>query len=114
MSIIHEIQRQHPTVRRALFVMSLVISVSVVGVFTASSVQQTIYFGIHSDPAEQEAFLAAREAGRPQPLAAISKATGSLIASIGSLIGWDTNAGFDSNEKSSNTQGGVHLLPLSE
>jgi hypothetical protein len=114
MSLIHEIHNQRPAVRNALFISAAVITVSVAVFIVASSVQKDVFFAMHPDAAEQQAFLARRDESRPHPLAAISRATGSLMASIGSLIGWDHKAGFDRGGEQDRLQGGVHLLPLSE
>jgi len=114
MSLIHEIHNQRPAVRYTLFALSAAIAVSAVAFMTASTLQKDIFFAMHPDPAEQEEFLARRAEGRPKPLAAISRVAGSLAASIGSLIGWDTDAGFDRGGQQDSMQGGVHLLPLSK
>ena len=114
MSLIHEIQRQPPAVRRALFALSAVITVAVAAFVLVSSVQKDIFFTMHPDPEEQQEFLATRQEGRPKTLAAISKAAGSLMASIGSLIGWDNKAGFNTGREQTEAQGSVHLLPLAE
>jgi formate hydrogenlyase subunit 3/multisubunit Na+/H+ antiporter MnhD subunit len=114
MSLIEEIHNQRPVVRHVLFILSVAIAVSAVGFFGFSSIQESVFFATHADEQERQAFLASREAGRPQPLAAISRATSSMFASIGSLIGWNTGAGFDRGGQQADTQGGVHLLPLSQ
>jgi hypothetical protein len=114
MSIVDEIHSQRPAVRHTMFVLAVALALSAVVFVTMSSVQKDIFFATHSDPDEQQAFLARREEGRPQPLAAISRAAGSMMASIGSLIGWDTGAGFDRSQRQDSMQGGVHLLPLSQ
>jgi|GEM_PF-3976476 len=114
MSILHEIHNQRPAVRRTLFVLSVVVSVSAVAFITISSIQKDIYFAMHPDPTEQQAFLAQRDAGRPQPVAVFARVAGGLLAGIGSLIGWNSDAGFDSTQQPSNTQGGVYLLPIAQ
>lgn len=112
MSLIDEIHNQKPVVRHTFFVLSVVIALAVVGFFGVSSLYREMYAALHT-PAEQEAFAARQDARLPDPLAFIARATSSLAASIGSLIGFDTNAGFDREEQPSNTQDGVQLLPLS-
>ena len=114
MSLIDEIHSQRPIVRHTLSFLSSSIVVLGAVFLVASSVQKDVFFAMHPDPQEQQTFLAKRQEGRPQPLAAISRAAGSLMASIGSLIGWDGSAGFDRGGEAENTQGGVHLLPLSK
>ncbi len=114
MSILHEIHNQPPTIRYAMFFLSTALAVSAVVFVTVSSLQKDIYFATHPNPVEQEEYLARRDAQRPQPIAALSRVTGSLLGSIGSLIGWDSDAGFDRDEQQSNTQDKVYLLPLSQ
>lgn len=114
MSLIEEIHNQRPAVRYTMFALASAIVISTVGYFTFSSVQKDIFFATHSDAEEQQAFLTARDAVRPKPLAALARAAGSLTASIASFIGWDRSAGFDRNEQDGSMQGGVHLLPQSE
>jgi len=114
MSLIEEIHNQRPAVRHAFFLFSMAIAISTVGYFGFSSIQKSIFFATHSDVEEQQEYIASRAAGRPQPLAAISRAASSMLASIGSLIGWNIDAGFDRGGQQADTQGGVHLLPLSQ
>ena len=114
MSILHEIQNQSPAVRRTLFVLSVVVSVSAIAFVTISSIQQDVYFALHPDPTEQQAFLDERNANQPQPVAMVARLVGGMLGNIGSLIGWNSNAGFDSTAQPSNTQGGVHLLPIAQ
>lgn len=110
MSLITEIHNQKPAVRYALFVFSVVLAVSVIGFFWFGNIQERMFMALHSDPAEQAAFLAARDAQGLHPLAAISRGLGSLTASIGSLLGFDRSKGFDRPAG----QDTVHLLPLSD
>lgn len=114
MSILHEIHNQRPAVRHTFFILAAFLAVSAVAFLTVSSIQKDIYFALHQDPQEQQEFLARRDAGRLHPLAAISRVAGSLMASMGALIGWDTDAGFDRTGQPDNTQDAVHLLPLSK
>ncbi len=114
MSLLQEIHNQRPVVRHTLFLLSTVAAISAVAFLTVSSLQKDIYFGMHPDPVDRQAFLASRDASRPQPVAAIARAADSLVASIGSLIGWNSSAGFDRSTQQDDTQGGVHLLPVSE
>lgn len=114
MSLIQEIHNQRPAVRHALFGLSVLITVVITGYILYSSMQKDIYFATHPDPEDRQTFLARRAETRPQPIAAISKAAGSLMANIGSLIGWDSDAGFDTSDRQDTLEGEVYLLPLSE
>ncbi len=114
MSIIHEIHNQRPAVRHAFFIFAVVIALSVVGIFTYSSLQRDMFMAFHTDPKEQSDFLAAQQEKGPQPLALISRVASSLTASIGSLVGWNRSAGFDRGSQQDTMQGGVHLFPLSK
>jgi len=114
MSLIHEIHNQRPAVRYAMFFLASAIAISTVAFVTASTAQKDLFFATHPEPEAREAYLAKRAESRPKPVAAISRAAGSLMASIGSLIGWDTEAGFDRDGQQDSMQGGVHLLPLSK
>jgi hypothetical protein len=114
MSLIHEIHSQKPAVRYTLFALSAVVVLSVVGFFGITSFQRVAFMALHSDPQEQADFLAQQDAQQPQIFDAIARAASSLTASIGSLVGWDTNAGFDRSGRAADTTGSVHLLPLSQ
>lgn len=113
MSLIHEIHSQKPAVRSALFILSAVVVLSVVGFFGISSFQRVAFMALHSDPQQQADFIAQQDAQQPQVFVGIARAAHSLTASIGSLVGWDSNAGFDRSGREADTHDGVHLLPLS-
>lgn len=114
MSLIAEVHNQRPAVRHTLFFLATVIAISGVGYMSISSLQKDVYFALNSNSADREAFLAARDSGRPNVLATISHAAGTLTASIGSLIGWNRDAGFDRGGQQDSMQNDVHLLPLSQ
>ena len=114
MSLIHEIHNQKPVVRYTLFGLAVVSMLAVVGFFGITALQRDMFMALHSDPQERADFLAQQDARRPKPLAALSRIAGSVTASIGSLFGFDRNAGFDRGGQQGDTQGGVHLLPLSK
>lgn len=114
MSLINEIHSQRPAIRYALFGLAVFTALAVVGYLGITSLQRDMFMALHSDPQEREEYLAQQDARRPKPLAALSRIAGSLTASIGSLFGFDRNAGFDRSGQQGDTQGGVHLLPLSE
>jgi hypothetical protein len=114
MSIIHEIHGQSPFVRYTLFGLAIISAVSVVGYFGFTTIQRDMFVALHADPQEQADFIAQQEANRPKPLAALARMSSSLTASIGSMLHINSNAGFDRGGREDNTQGGVHLLPLSE
>jgi hypothetical protein len=90
-----------------------VITVAIIGVFWVFSFQRQVFMAMHSDPAEQQAYIAQQDQYVPKPLAAISKGLSSLTASIGSLIGLDGSKGFDSSKGKDNNQV-AHPLPLSQ
>ena len=108
MSFIQDIQRQSSVVRHTLFVFSVVTTVSIVGFFWFTSVQREMYFALHDDPQDRQAFLDQHDQSLPQPLAVVSRGLGTLTASIGSLLGIDKDKGLDRSERDT-----VHLLPLS-
>ncbi|MCC6934528.1 MAG: hypothetical protein IT406_02480 [Candidatus Yanofskybacteria bacterium] len=114
MSLIHEIHAQKPAVRYTLFGLSLLIALSLVGIFGLSALQRQAYLALHTDPGDQQAYDEAVAARRPKPIAAFVRAASSLTASIGSVFGWKSDAGFDTGGRLGNDQGGVHPLPLSE
>jgi len=113
MSLIHEIHQQKPVVRYTLFGLAIFTVLAVVGFFGITALQRDMFMALHSDPQEQADFIAQQDANRPKPLAALSRVAGAMTASIGSLFGIDRNAGFDRGGQEGDTQGGVHLLPLS-
>ncbi len=113
MSLIHEIHKQKPAVRYTLFALSAFIALSAVVFFWLLSFQKQVFMALHSDPAEQQAFLDEQAAQVPNPLASLGGGLKSLAASIGSLIGFDGSKGFDSNGVTDNNQT-AHPLPLSE
>lgn len=110
MSLIQEIHKQHHGVRYALFGFSAVITLSLVGFVWFRSIQEDMFMAVHDDPAEREEFLAKRDQDTPNPFAAIGKGLSSLTANIGSLLGFDTSEGFDTQEQDDK----VYMLPLSE
>lgn len=114
MSLIHEIHQQRPAVRYTLFALSMIIVISVVGYFGISSIQRNAFLAIHADEQERADFLAQQEARAPKPFVALARIAGSLTAQIGSLLGWEPDAGFDRTENQDNNRGGVYLLPLSQ
>ncbi len=114
MSLIHEIHEQKPAVRYALFGLTVITVLAVVGFFGITALQRDMFMALHSDPQERADFIAQQDAGRPKPLAALSRAAGALTASIGSLFGIDRNAGFDRGGQQGTIPDAVHLLPLSK
>ena len=114
MSLINEIHEQRPAVRYALFGLTIITVLAVVGFFGVTALQRDMFMALHSDPQERADFIAQQDAGRPKPLAALSRVANSLTASIGSLLGINRDAGFDRGGQESDTRGGVHLLPLSQ
>lgn len=113
MSFIQEIHSQKLAIRYTLFGLSVVLIVSFIGFFWFTSMQRDIFMATHSDPAEQQAFLAEQSLHMPQPLALISRVARSLTASIGSLIGWDSSKGFDKADATEHNQA-AYPLPLSK
>ncbi|HXK36227.1 MAG TPA: hypothetical protein VJ553_01455 [Candidatus Paceibacterota bacterium] len=109
MNIIDEIHRQKPIVRYTLFVLSTFVVLSAAGLAWFTDFERDAYFALHEDPADRAEFIAQQEERIPQPLAAIGRGIGSLAASIGSLIGFDKEAGFETRTEYDT----VHLLPLS-
>lgn len=109
MKIIDEIHQQKPVVRYTLFVLSTFVVLSAAGLAWFTDFERDAYFALHEDPAEREAFIAQQDARMPQPLAAVGRGLDSLAASIGSLIGFDEEAGFQTETEYDT----VHLLPLS-
>lgn len=114
MSLVHEIHNQKPAVRYTLFGLAIVTALAVVGFFGITALQRDMFMALHTDPQERADFIAQQDASRPKPLAALARISGSLTASIGSLFGIDRNAGFDRGGQQRDTQGAVHLLPLSK
>ena len=114
MSLIKEIHAQRPAVRHTMFALATGTALFAVLFFTYSSVQKDIFFAMHPSEEDRQEFLAQRAERRPKPLVAVARAADSLMASIGGLIGWDRDAGFDRGGQQDTLQGGVHLLPLSE
>lgn len=114
MSLIQEIHNQKPVVRYTLFGLTVFTALALVGFFGVTSLQREMFMALHSDPQERADFLARQDARRPKPLAALTRAAESLTASIGSLLGFDRDAGFDRSSKQDDTTGGVHPLPLSQ
>jgi hypothetical protein len=114
MSLIHEIHNQKPAVRYALFGLAVVTVLALVGFFGVTALQRNMFMALHTDPQERADFLAQQDANQPKPLAALARIAGSLTASIGSLLGFDRNAGFDRGGQEDTIQGGAHLLPLSQ
>jgi hypothetical protein len=114
MSLINEIHNQKPVIRSVMFMLSLSIVVAIVGFVGFTALQRDSFMAFHTDPAEQEAFLEQQNSQSPNPLAAIARVASSLTARIGSLLGFDSNAGFDRNTPQDTMQGDPHLLPLSQ
>lgn len=113
MSFIHEIHNQKPVVRYALFGLSLAITFSVIGFFGITALQREVFMTFHTDAKERADFLAQQERRQPKPLAAVTRVARSMTASIGSLLGFNPDAGFDRNEQRADTHDAVYLLPLS-
>jgi hypothetical protein len=107
--LIREIHQQKPAVRYTLFVLSTFVVLSAAGVAWFSGFERDAYFALNADPEAREEFVVRQEERLPNPLAALGKGLGSLTASIGSLIGFDREEGFDTQPQYDT----VHLLPLS-
>lgn len=114
MSLIEEIHNQRPLVRHTFFYLAAGMVISAVVVITVSSMRKDIFFAMHPDTEERQAYLQQRDENLPKPVAALARLAGSLTANIGSLIGWNRDAGFDRGGQQDTMQGGVHLLPLSD
>jgi hypothetical protein len=110
MSLFHDIHSQPLIVRKAMYLMAVVATVGGIGFFWLTSVQRDMFFAIHPDAQERQQFVAQQDERMPQPLATIGKAFGSLTASIGSLMGFDSSRGFDRPAQ----QDKVYLLPTSQ
>ena len=107
--LIRELHQQKPIVRYTLFVLSMFVVLSSAGVAWFSDFERDAYFALNDDPQDREEFIARQDERLPNPLAAVGKGLGSLTASIGSLIGFDREEGFDTQPQYDT----VHLLPLS-
>lgn len=110
MSLLHEIRNQPPALRRAMYWLAVIATLGGIGFWWLSSVERDMFFAIHSDSTDREAFVAQQDAQVPQPLAMIGKAFGTMTASIGSFLGFDSSRGFDKSSQHDT----VHLLPLSK
>ena len=113
MSIIKEIHQQPEWVRVSLFALSCLFIVSMVVYTWFLSFERQTFLALH--PGEEgEQQLAELQDRGPGPLALMSRGIGSAAASIGSLIGLDSGAGFDIDERNEDNRGQVYLLPLSD
>jgi hypothetical protein len=110
MSLLHEIRSQSRPVRMALWGLSVFTTLSIAGFLWFTSVERQMFMALHTDPEEQQTFLARQEERAPKPLAAMSKALGSLSARIGDFVGFSREEGFDRPDQ----QDKVYLLPLSQ
>jgi hypothetical protein len=110
MALIHDIRGQSKGVRLLLWALSVFVTLSAFGFVWFTSLEKSMYFAMHSDPKEQAEFLARQEDRTPKPLAAIGRGFGKLAASIGSVLGFDSNAGFDRPAQEDK----VYMLPLSK
>jgi hypothetical protein len=114
MKLIDEMQSQHPLVRQAMYWLAVTTTLGIIGLFWFTSLEKQLYFASHPDEKERQQFVQERQARSPQPLAAIGKFFGSMTASIGSFIGFDSSKGFDRAGSSDHNHDAVHLLPLSK
>jgi hypothetical protein len=112
-NFLEEIRSQHPIVRRIMYWLAVGTTLGTVGFFWFTSIERNMFFAIHSDQQEREQFLARQEERVPQPLAFIGRGFGSLTASIGALLGFDSSKGFDKTGETDHNRDAVHLLPLS-
>ena len=113
MTFLEEIRSQHPLVRRLMYWLAVGTTLGVIGFFWFTSIERDMFFAIHFDQGEREQFLARQQERVPQPLAFIGRGLGSLTASIGVLLGFDSRAGFDKDGGASHHGDAVYLLPLS-
>ncbi len=114
MSFIHEIHKQKPAVRYAMFGLAVFAVLAAIGFFWLSSVQRDLYAAMNPDKADQQAFEDQQSAALPNPLASIGRGLGSMVASIGSLMGFDSSRGFDRSGSTSHNQDAVYPLPTSK
>jgi hypothetical protein len=113
MSFIHELRAQKPIIRHAVFVLALIVACAVVGYIGMVTIHRELYAAFHT-PAEQQALAQRQDELVPNPIAVIARAAGTLTASLGSIFGFNSDAGFDRGGESGNNQGGAHLLPVSQ
>jgi hypothetical protein len=108
MKLLDEIHSQSHAVRMTLFVLSVFVTATFVGVFWFTGVEQRAFMALHADPEERAAFLARQDARIPKPIAAIGTVLESLPARIGGFIGFDRSTGFDRPTKDDT----VYPLPI--
>jgi hypothetical protein len=113
MRLIDEIHNQKPSVRYALFGLSVFVVLSTVGFLWIVGLQRDVFMALHDDPSERAAFVARQSASLPKPIAVVARGVGSVTAAIGGLVGIDSGKGFDRDGSGAHTPGVVHLLPLS-
>lgn len=110
MSLLNEIHNQPRHIRTTLWLLSSFLVLATIGYFWLSGLERQLFFALHTDETERAQFVAQQDSRVPHPLAAIGGALGSLTASIGSLIGIDSQKGFDTRPQNDT----VHPLPLSQ
>ncbi|HXV27293.1 MAG TPA: hypothetical protein VD862_04715 [Candidatus Paceibacterota bacterium] len=114
MSIIKELHDQPEWVRLSLFVLSCATVVSVVLSGWFMSFERSAITSM-TDPETAAERLAERERSRgPGPLTAVGKWSSAAAASIGKLVGFDREKGFDSTPRNGHNEERTYLLPLSE
>lgn len=114
MSFLDDIRKQPRHVREIMFGLCVVITVSIVGLIWFRSFEENLFVMLNTDPAKQEQFYAERANRTPLVYANVTKALGSLRATMYSAFGFLDD--YSSNEvkvEDEEYKGGAKQLPLS-
>ena len=113
MSFLDEIRKQPSHVREIMFWFSVVITVSLVGMVWFRSFEENLFVMMNPEPEKQAKFYADRAGRTPVVYANVTKALGSLRATLYNSFGFFND--YSSNEVKVDEEytGEVHKLPLS-
>lgn len=110
MSLLHEIQKQPQAVREFMFFLSVVTTLSVVGLVWFNSFQHDLYVLLNPEPSPSRA-LAQQTEESQSPLAIISRAFQSVRDGLGALLGRNPEMNMANPPPQT---GPAQVFPLSE
>lgn len=113
MSFLDEIHKQPRHVREIMFALSVVITMSLVGIIWFRSFEEDLFVLLNPEPEKQEKFYTEREKRTPTIYATVSDTVVNLRATIYNAMGFFDDYNSSKVEVEEEYMGEVQKLPLS-
>jgi len=113
MSFLDEIQKQSRSTREAMFALSVIITVSLVGFVWFKSFEKNLFVLLNPEQEKQEIFFAKQEEVRTESMfATIGQAGTNLKAIVSDFMGFLNNDGAETSDRIPGFNSRAYELPL--